>query len=564
MDFTCPYVSRQSIVNLLVCSALVLTGCAEVGPPPGGEEDKAAPFIISSSPTNGATNVEPDNKIILNFSERIVKPEGPRSVFISPRPTAEAKLKWKSDRLIITLPEVFDSNQTYIVSVSTDIVDLRRNRLDSSTVVAFSTGSTLDSGTVTGSVYAEGKPRPGVLVALYDPSALTGEVPLDSVYATYITQSTASGSFSFMYLPPREFSLIAFEDRNRDERFNLGREPFAVSDRPINIGGDLALDSLKLSLTEQDTAAVTVISASYTADGIVRARLSSPVNVESIVKEPSLMVLRPVADSSVTITGQAITESDSDISDELGIYAGPLDEGVYSLRILYDSTQPELVFDSLRVKPKEDSKPPEMTFRPDPLPQFLEQLVMEAVFSEPLDTTVISEQTFQLFGADGTQLALASQWVDRLRLRFESPDIAAGVSYRLRTTEFEIADLAGNTMGDSLIEHTIRTVNPDSLGTISGDIDIQLPDRAQAPAILEFTRVDNKQTFDLPVAGEQFKIDLPAGKYFANGFIDANENGIRDLGRAVPYRFSESATVYPDTIAVRARFETTGITVEFR
>ncbi|UCE25069.1 MAG: Ig-like domain-containing protein [Candidatus Zixiibacteriota bacterium] len=563
MDFICPSVRRQAAVHLLICSTLILIGCAEVGAPPGGEEDKAAPFIISSSPANGATSVEPDNEIVLRFSERIVSPESRKAVFISPRPATEPKLKWKSDRLIITLPEVFDTDQTYIVSLSTDIVDLRRNRLDSTTVVAFSTGSTLDSGLVSGSVYAESKPRPGVLVALYDPFAYVEDLPYDSVYATYITQSTASGAFSFMYLPPREFTLIAFEDRNRDERFNFGREPFAVPDRLIHTGRELAVDNLNLTMTNQDTAAASIVSAAYPADGIVLARLSSPIRLSSLAENPSAVVLRPAVDSLVSIPGRAILQSGIDVSDELGVYAGMLDEGVYSLQVLYDTARPPLTFDSLRIKPKQDSQPPVVTFIPDPLPQFLERLAMEAFFSEPPDTSIITEQTFQLFGADGTQLELSSRWLDPLHLEFKSGDIAAGASYRLRVTEFEIVDLAGNTMGDSLIEYTIRTINPDSLGTVSGDIDMQLPDHAQSPVILEFTRIDNRQTFDLPVAGRQFKIDIPAGKYLANGFVDVNQNGIRDLGTAVPYRYSETATVYPDTIAVRARFETAGILIEF-
>ena len=119
-------------------------------------------------------------------------------------------------------------------------------------------------------------------------------------------------------------------------------------------------------------------------------------------------------------------------------------------------------------------------------------------------------------------------------------------------------------MGDSLTEYVIVTLDPDSLGTISGEINIDIPDRGQSPVFAAFTKVDNKQIFDLPINGRELKIDVPAGKYLVSAFLDLNSDGKRDLGSAVPYRFSETTTTYSDTISVRARFETAGAQIEFK
>ena len=248
MDFNCPTADRKQFYALLIliCCGVILFRCAEVAPPPGGEEDKKAPFLMSSIPENGATSVESGNTAILYFSERIIRPKTGKAVYISPRPTSEPELKWKSDRLIINFPDSFKFDQTYIISLNTDIKDFRNNRLDSSTVVAFSTGSTIDSGEVSGSVYDAGKAKPGILVGLYDESLLPTDVSIDSVYPDYLTQSNASGQFSFKHLPSRHFRMIAFEDRNGDERFNPGREQFAVPDRPILMNGSVQLDELNL------------------------------------------------------------------------------------------------------------------------------------------------------------------------------------------------------------------------------------------------------------------------------------------------------------------------------
>jgi hypothetical protein len=68
----------------------------------------------------------------------------------------------------------------------------------------------------------------------------------------------------------------------------------------------------------------------------------------------------------------------------------------------------------------------------------------------------------------------------------------------------------------------------------------------------------------LHLSGRDFKIDVPAGKYLVSGFLDTDGDGRRGLGSAVPYRFSETVLVYTDTIAVRARFETAGVQLEFK
>lgn len=566
MDFTCPTFFRQVTLQAIIFSILVIINCAEVRPPPGGPEDKAAPFIVSSLPASGSIDVAPDNTISIFFSERIAKPEGKRAVFISPRPASEPRLTWKSDRLIINLADSFRVDQTYIVSLSTDIVDMRRNRLDKATTIAFSTGSTIDSGQISGVVMGAGKAAQGILVGLYDSAQLTGETPIDSIYAGYLTQTNDAGLFVFQHLPPKEFRLIAFEDRNRDERFDPEREQFAVPDRLIHTGDSLSLDSLNMTLTSQRPDSGAIGSASYTADKMIRVRLSSDIDLDRLIEAPSRVVVRPYSDTLTVLPGRAVIAGRERVGSEFSVYAGDLAEGAYILAVYLEEVKPGqgLRFDSLKVKSREDKNIPEMVFSPDSRPQFFQDLKMTAAFTEALDTSTFSRETFQLFDEEDRQLALKATWTDPLRVQFKSDDIVAGARYRLKITEFDIIDKSGNTMGDSLREYSVTTLNKDSLGTVAGRITVKLDDRRMAPVVLQFNKVENQQTFDLPVSGREFKIDLPAGKYLVNGFIDIDSSGLRDLGSAIPYRYSETVMTHPDTIAVRARFETAGVELKFK
>ncbi|MEW6412866.1 MAG: Ig-like domain-containing protein [Candidatus Zixiibacteriota bacterium] len=558
------YRHLKILLSFLFISVLLIVHCAEVGPPPGGEEDRTAPILIGSDPVNGATSVPIDDRVTLYFSESVVKPEGKTAVFVSPRPAAEPKLSWKSDRLVINFADSFNSDQTYIISVSSDITDLRRNRFDASTVVAFSTGATIDSGAISGHVYQEDTAQGGVIVALYDPSQFEDTLPIDSIYPIYINQSNQAGLFSFQYLPQREYRMVAFVDQNRDDRYNPGRESYAVPDRPINLATSLSFEDINLQLARQDTATLRITAANYTPDGLVRMKLSREIDLAYLQDNPRSLLVMSTTDSSAVYESQAILEWDQLAASAVHFLTDSLSDGVYMLRLLHDTTGVPIVFDSMKVAMKQDKQTPMVTFKPDRLPRFVDEIEMRASLSEPLDTGLFSGETFALFDLEGKRLALEHIWLDPLHLKFDSRDLKPGMLYRLQVTEFEIADRAGNVLGDSLTEFVFTTIDTDSLGSISGEIDIRLAGRENTPVVLQFKRVDNRQTFDLPVAARRFNIDLPAGKYQLWGFLDSNGNGRRDPGSVVPYLFSETAATLSDTIAVRARFETAGIVFEFK
>ncbi len=549
---------------ILFSCFLVFVYCAEIGAPPGGEEDRTAPNLIGSEPTNGATDVPPGNTATLYFSEHVIEPETKTAVFVSPRPTSPPKLKWKSDRLTIYFADSFRTDQTYIISISSDVTDLRRNRFDGSTVVAFSTGPTIDSGMVSGHVFQGDTAQGGVMVALYDLAQFTDSVPIDSIYPLYINQTNQTGLFSFQYLPKREYRMIAFVDKNNDERYNPGRESYAVPDRAINLADSVSFDDISLQLTKHDTTEVRITAASYTPDGLIRIKLSRDIDLGYLQDHPDKFTVVPVSDTTAVSYSRAMVEWNIPTSSTIHFLTDSLVDGTYRLSMLYDTAVVAVNFDSLQIAAKEDKRPPTLMISPDRWPQFVSELEITATFSEPLDTTKFSPETFAFFDFTDNRLPLEYDWLDPLHLRFDSREIKEGMALRLRVTEFEIADRAGNVLGDSLSEFLIITIDSDSLGSISGEIDVKLESKKQDLAVLSFQRVDNRQTFDLPLSTRSFNIDLPAGKYLLRGFLDSDGNGRRDPGSVIPYGFSETAGSYADTIAVRARFETTGISFEFK
>jgi len=557
---------RYAVAFLIILIAL-LAACAEIVAPPGGPEDKQGPFLLSSVPENGALDVQRGNTVTLYFSERIVKPRLGQAVFVSPRPAEAPEVKFKADYIVVVLPDSFEVNQTYVVTVSNAVTDLRNNKIDTGVTVAFSTGDVIDSGRVSGYLYKEGgaAAESGALVGLYNPSQLADSVPYDSVYPEYVTTSNTKGYFSLDYLPDSTFRLIAFDDANRNGRFNPPGERYAVPDRPIVVGGDLPLTDLQMTMTSADTSRPAIVSAGYTADKLVRIKFSQEIGLDYLSGNPSGIEVIPADDTLKRIPALAFQESDEKGSAELIAWCGELAEGSYSVNVTYDSTHAPVTFDGMTVVELEDKVAPKiMRWMPGEKPVLPGEVNMSLVFSEPLDTSKITDQTFMLWTSDGQEVPIRTRWTDVFHMALAPESLLVPGNYRLAVTEFDIVDRGGNLLGDSLTEYPVNVLDVDSMGSISGSIMIELPEDRGVPAVLTFKTTTGKFDRRLTAHHDQFKVEVPAGKYLLFGFLDRNGNGVRDEGSLFPFVPSETEASYPDTISVRARFETAGIEFQFK
>lgn len=543
---------------------ILLGACAEVVPPPGGPVDKSTPQIVATVPENGAVNVGSLDKIVVSFSERVVKPVTGRSVFVSPHPEIEPKISWYADRIEIRLQDTLRADQTYLVSIASTVADLRGNKLDSTITIAFSTGGTLDSGQVSGHVTRDGKPLPNVYAVLYDLAVLNDSVPFDSIPPDYVSLSNQDGYFSFSYLPPMEYRLLAFVDKNRDEFFNPYREQFAVPDRPAVVGGEERIDDLLLPLTTQDTTRPDILSATFTPDRLLRVRFGRAIPLTLLSAQPGNARLIELDDTLVFFPGTAIAESHLDKSDAVRFSFGAISEGKYRVEITFDAALAPLILDTLEVKLTEDKLPPAIIeFSPPNRPQFMQDINLRLSLSEPLDSARITPETFLLLESDSLSVPMAHRWLDPMHLQFAAV-LQPGMSYRFDIAEFDLVDFAGNALGDSLTSYEFSVLDNDSLGAIAGTVTVLVPGKTSDHVRLTFNSIDRKQSFDLPVRGRDYRMQVPAGKYTISGFVDSNGNDRQDDGSIIPFTFSETRLVLTDTVAVRARFETAGIDIVFK
>jgi hypothetical protein len=567
--------SRRSA--LLSLTAIILAvGCAEVGRPPGGEVDRTGPALMASYPPVGALNVPSDNKIILEFSEALAALSGTPAVYISPRPATPPEIKVKSRRIEITLAEFFAPNQTYVVNVASELADVRNNRLGTPVTVAFSTGAAIDSGMVSGTAFDGGKPAAQLLIGLYPVTSLSALPDFDSTWPQYAVTTNKDGQFSLKYVPDGEYALIGFRDRNKDEYFNPAREPYCLPDRPIIIGGELSLTDLNLPLTIPDSLGVQLLSAARAEDNLIRLRLTKPVPLASLGKHPEHIVLLPLPLGADTIRALGFREAAEDQAAEMGVYFGRLAAGAYRVELTYDTTLPPAVWDSLNFEPRSTTAIPDISgFQPGITPVFVADVRMAMRFSEPIDVSGTGPETFTLWDETDARIPMQINWPDPIHVSFTPEELSGGKKYRLLVSEAEIKDMDGQALGDSLRSFPITTLDSDSLGSISGEVVVHLPDRTASPVLLTFKAVGSDAAFHHAVPGASpktsrstanrtFSVDLPAGKYLLSGFIDQNDDGRRTTGQISPFLLSETLAAYADTVIVRARFETAGITFDIK
>ena len=151
-------------------SLLALAACARIGSPAGGPEDKVPPVLLSTVPES--VGVYPDwrQNAEFRFDEIISEGGSPNQglgtgdleklILLSPTEGIPV-VRWKRDRITVRPREGWKPNRVYRLELLPGITDLRRNRLDTTEVLTFSTGGPVPTDTLGGLVIDWVAGRPG-------------------------------------------------------------------------------------------------------------------------------------------------------------------------------------------------------------------------------------------------------------------------------------------------------------------------------------------------------------------------------------------------------------------
>jgi len=481
-------------------------------------------------------------------------------IFISP--PLNFDMKWKGwDKLFLELKDSLLTNQTYVVSIGSGVSDLHRNRMKASYQFAFSTGTVIDSGAVTGRVFGLKKNVPLFIFAYL----LTDSSPFspDRDKPLYISQPGAQGRFALNYLKTGCYRLLAVEDQNHNlladtdyERVGMGFSDVCLDSAHI------AYQGLNLQMTTIDTTAPQVLSIRSRWRTVLQVRMS-----EGVLPQPdsAFMLRDSLSGKKIPLLGLSV---DPKVAHSIDLFTEPLDSVrrfLLTLPALSDSagnindTLPVFTF---RASAQKDTTAFRLLeHRPADSAQALPcNQTITLKFSEPVDTLAL-KQGYTLVSAGRHTLAGRWQFSGLFKAHFiPQPVLQPDSSYFSLLDMKRVKNLWGKVLADSLDRHYFTIVSARELGEISGRAVV--PPGFKAPLYLTVKSLKKKTLpLELKVPSDyKFYLPfLPQGKYLLNGFVDLNKDGRYNTGKLFPFSFSEPFYFFPDTVNVRKRWETSGV-----
>lgn len=283
---------RRGLIALFAACAAAL-GCAGAAPPPGGPEDHAPPQLVHVTPDTNAVNVKAEN-VTFQFDETINDrgsgaQELARRFLISPS-DGSVRVSWHRSRIEVRPREGFRPNTAYSVSLLPGLTDLRGNTLKSGAMVVFSTGPTIPSGSITGTVFDWAAERPAPL------TLIQAETPDSTLY---LAQSDSLGDFAVKPLPPGQYLVRAVVDANGNRALDRN-EAFDT----LTVSVPLAAP-IELRAALRDTIAPRIGTVTVSDSVTLRVTFDRPLDPRQTLELSSFQLLG--ADSLVVPLARVLT-----------------------------------------------------------------------------------------------------------------------------------------------------------------------------------------------------------------------------------------------------------------
>jgi uncharacterized protein (DUF2141 family) len=228
--------------------------CANQTSPGGGPQDKKPPELQNSNPKNNQKNFK-GKAIELSFDEYVELKNANEEILISPSIGKDLKIVAKKKKVTISPKENWKENTTYSINFREAVQDITEKTPANNLRIAFSTGETIDSLQINGSIFEVFKNEipEKITVALYASDSFN----IFKHQPTYFTKADKTGKFSIQNLKQGEYYIYAFEDRNKNLVVESKSEKFGFLAKQIMLPNK---DSIKIPLIRVDTRPIKVTS----------------------------------------------------------------------------------------------------------------------------------------------------------------------------------------------------------------------------------------------------------------------------------------------------------------
>ena len=222
--------NRHKLPALLMLM-IVVYSCASMGNPDGGPYDEEPPKFVRSTPKPFAINSK-EKKVTIEFDEFIKLEKAAEKVAVSPPQLEQPEIKASGRKVVVGLVDSLRPNTTYTIDFADAIVDNNEGNPLGNYAFTFSTGTTIDTMEVSGTVLSASdlEPVKNIQVGLHSDLSDSAfmKKPFDRV-----SRTDSRGHFSIRGIAPGKYRIYALMDGNQNYLFDSKTEMIAFSDSII-------------------------------------------------------------------------------------------------------------------------------------------------------------------------------------------------------------------------------------------------------------------------------------------------------------------------------------------
>ena len=230
----------------LLLLIMILAGCAKRGSITGGLKDTLAPVLKSSVPKNFSTDFK-GTEIKMTFDEFIRFKDLKKQLIISPPMKNELLILPTSVGKIITIKinDTLQADTTYSFNFGQSIEDNNEGNPYSQFKYVFSTGSIIDSLSISGAVKDayEKEVESFVSIMLYEVNEKFTDSVVYNETPRYITNTLDSLKiFKLENLKAGKYLLVAMKDYGSTNKFNSNKDKIGFKKQFITIPNDTVFE----------------------------------------------------------------------------------------------------------------------------------------------------------------------------------------------------------------------------------------------------------------------------------------------------------------------------------
>lgn len=208
-----------------LCVALAAFGCAKTGPPGGGPVDSTPPEVTSTVPVQGETLVDRESAVRIEFSEEMTRQTVERALETVPELDLK-NLRWEGRTLVAAPETALPESSTVVVRIAASAQDYHGVEMAEPFSLAFSTGVSVDAGTIEGAVFMDSEPVPGATVwVCQEMNEPDEEGRLSACGLAGVTGEDGSFRIENVGASESPYLVTAFLDENGNGAYDTRTEP---------------------------------------------------------------------------------------------------------------------------------------------------------------------------------------------------------------------------------------------------------------------------------------------------------------------------------------------------